>query len=251
MPYAPQKTLTALATFATIAAVLTGCAPAPLESPGTPSETPPAAAAQKLPECEGILLAAGEVVSGENLGACIASAMLAASSGTHRVEATGSPATVVDFRWDPDYSMHSSAPTGSTIIDGDTGWIQMDGRWIQEDPSSQDAEVILATGTIALVRATSDPRTIAEYFALSPTWSVVGEESVPADDAVTDSGWKLVPDTYFSVGPVTMSDMAIWLTPNYLGSYFTATGSAFGFTTVTTNTFLQWGEPVDIPRPQG
>lgn len=252
MPPVPRKSLVVVASLACAIVGLTGCSPAESTSSSIAPSTSASelAAPISLPECEGIVLAANETVDGDTLGACIVAAMLGASSGTQRVESSDGSSAIVDFEWNPDYSMHSTGDSGSTIIEGDTGWLMLDGRWIQEDPASEDPEVALATGTIQLVRAASDPRALADYFALSPTWTIVGEEPVPAPDAVVDSGWKIVPDTAFSVGPVAISDMAVWLTPRYLGAYTVSTGTAFGFTTTSSSTFMQWGKPVEIPDPR-
>ncbi|WP_203362590.1 hypothetical protein [Bacillus sp. REN10] len=57
-------------------------------------------------ECEGILLESDVVIEGKKLGDCMVAAILAAGTGTHRVESTGEPATVVDFQWNSDFSMN-------------------------------------------------------------------------------------------------------------------------------------------------
>lgn len=212
-------------------------------------EDPPAPAPV---ECEGILFETGAVIEGKKLGNCMVAAMMAAGTGTHRVETIGEPATVVDFKWDPDYSMNVVEGPNSVIIQGKTGWYKNDaGKWIQEDDQSIDPDVALANNIIKMVRVFSNPIVLRDYLALSPTWTVVGEELVPAADAITDKAWHLVPEGPIKVDMVTLSDVGLWLTPNYLGAYYVATSSAMGVTATTSNTFLQWGEKVDIPTPKG
>lgn len=205
---------------------------------------------QSLLECEGIILESNAVIEGGKLADCIVAAMLAAGTGTHRVESSVAPPTVVDFLWDPDFSMNVREGQNSVIIKGNTGWYKGDnGKWIQEEDHSSDPDVNLANGIIKLTRVFSNPLVLRDYFASSPTWIVVGEESVPADDAVSDIAWHLVPEAPINYNGVMLTDVGIWLTSNYLAAYYVSTATMMGVTDTTSNTFLQWGEKVEIPDP--
>lgn len=205
---------------------------------------------QSLIECEGIIFESNAVIEGKKLADCIVAAMLAAGTGTHRVESSAAPPTVVDFLWDPDFSMNVREGQNSVIIKGNTGWYKGDnGKWIQEEDHSLDPDVNLANAIIKLTRAFSNPLVLRDYFASSPTWIVVGEESVPADDAVSDIAWHLVPEAPINYNGVILTDVGIWLTSNYLAAYYISTASMMGITDTTSNTFLQWGEKVEIPDP--
>lgn len=203
-------------------------------------------------ECEGVLLESNKVIEGKKLADCMVAAMLSAGTGTHRVETTGEAPSVVDFKWDPDFSMNKKGDSGSVIIKGNTGWYKdSSGKWMQEDEQSVDPEVAMATNIIKLTRVFADPRMIREYLAASPTWTVVGQEPVPAQDAFMDVAWHLVPELPIHMDMVTITEADLWLTNHYLGAYYVSTGTAAGFTTTTSNTFLQWGKEVEIPDPNG
>ena len=213
------------------------------------SEPEPAVSKAPL-ECEGIVFTSGAVIEGTQLGDCMVAAMLAAVTGTHRVESTGEPPTVVDFQWNPDFSMNIKGEDHSVIIKGDTGWLKYPaGNWIQEDEYSTDPEVIMASGLIKIVRAFSHPLFLREYLSMSTTWKVVGKEPVPASDAYVDVAWHLVPEGPINMDIFTLTDVGLWLSDDYLGAYFVSTSTGMGVTVTTSNTFLQWGEPVDIPNP--
>ena len=48
---------------------------------------------------------------------------------------------------------------------------------------------------------------------------------------------------------VTLSDVGLWIGADHLGVYHVATGTIGDISETTANTFVQWGEPVDIPDP--
>ncbi|WP_166847997.1 hypothetical protein [Isoptericola sp. BMS4] len=203
------------------------------------------------PECDGFLLAAGEEVDGQTLGDCVAAAMVLAGSGTQRVDSSDGTSSLVDFRWDPDYSMSIDGDQ-QVVVRGETGWVRMPGTgWIQADPDSSDPQVVMATGVVDLVRAFSDPRTLAAGLAAADTWTVVEETDVPADGAVESLAWRLEPEGgSIPLGDATVEDYEMWLRPDYLGVYAVGTGSYGGVSVTTSNTFLQWGGSVDIPDPE-
>lgn len=207
--------------------------------------------AQAPLKCEGIIFESNAVIEGTKLANCMMAAMLAAGTGTHRLESTAEPAAIVDFLWDPDFSLNVREGENSVIIKGNTGWVKNDkGKWIQEEDNSLDPEIQLANIIIKMVRAFSNPMVLRDYIELSPTWIVVGEESVPAEDAVTDIAWHLVPKGPIHLDDITLTDVGLWLTSGYLGAYYVSTSSGMGFTVTSSNTFLQWGEKVEIPDPR-
>ncbi len=201
-------------------------------------------------ECDGILFEKDAVIDGMKLGDCMVAAMLAAGTGTHRVESTDGPTSVVDFQWNPDFSMNVKGEQFSMVIMEDTGWVKYpETNWIQENASSTEPEVIVASGTIRAVRALSNPLILREYLAMSSTWTVVGKEPVPAEDAFVDVAWHLVPEGPINMDIVTLTDVGLWLSNDYLGAYYVGTGTTMGVSVTTSNTFLQWGGVVDIPDP--
>ncbi|PFG41596.1 hypothetical protein ATJ88_0238 [Isoptericola jiangsuensis] len=217
---------------------------------GTPSEEAPDGPAAALPECDGFLLSEGEEIDGRTVGECVAAAMVLAGSGVQRVDSDDGTSSTVSFRWDPDYAMSVDGDQ-QVVVEGDTGWVRMPGTgWVQADPDSSDPQVVMATGVVDLVRVFSDPRVLAEGFAAAPTWTVVEEAPVPADDAVADVAWRLEPEGgVLPLGDVSVTDYELWLRPDHLGVLARGTSSYAGVSVTTSNTFLSWGGDVDIPDP--
>jgi hypothetical protein len=239
------------------ALVLTGCSggSAPDQGPvptvaATPAPTPDPSVVASVAECDEVVLESGERIEGERLGSCVAAAMVAAGTGTQRVDSSDGTSSIVQFRWDPDYSMSVDGGEQQVVISGDTGWARMpEIGWVQADPASDDPTVMMVTGLVGLVRAAADPQTLAAGIATAPGWTVLGEEGVPADDAVADVAWHLVPDSTMTLAGVVVSDIHLWLRSDHLGAYFVGTGSYGGISVTTSNTFLQWSGPVDIADP--
>src|SRR5690606_15013790 len=80
-------------------------------------------------------------------------------------------------------------------------------------------------------------------------WEVLGEDAVPASDAVRESGWHLVPQGQLTLLGVTLSDVELWLGEDHLGIYFVGTGQLGGVSATSSNTFTQWGGPVALRVP--
>lgn len=213
-------------------------------SPEEPTDEPTDAVA--LPECEPVLLESGAEISGADLSACMSAAMLAAGSGSHVVE-TSTGTSTVDFQWTPEFSMHSQGDI-DVVVRGDTGWVDTGTGWVRGDPDSSDPQEAMAGTLLELVRAFGDPRGMTSIFTQT-SWQVVEEAPVPATGAVTDTAWLLQPQGTMEMFGVAMSDVQLWLGADHLGVYFVGTGSTMGVTETTSNTFTQWGEPVEIPDP--
>lgn len=246
-----------------VAGVLAGCTTtAPQDgADGSPAPAPRATAGSATPAtgapdrpavaaCEGVELRAGRAVSGQELGDCVSAAMVAVGSGVQRVESTDGTSDVVHFRWDPDYSMSIGGAEREVVVQGETGWVRFPGQgWVQADPSSADPAVLMATSVVELVRVFSDPRVLAAGFATSDTWTVVGEENPPVDDADATTTWLLTPDAPMTLLGVAVTDVELYLRPDHLGAYMVGTGSFGGVSTTTSNTFTQWGGEVEIADP--
>ncbi|WP_110590198.1 hypothetical protein [Microbacterium suaedae] len=214
--------------------------PAPADSP-VPADAPP--------ECDDLLLASDTQVSGQQLGDCMAAAMLAAGSGVHRVDSSDGTSSIVEFEWDPEFAM-SIEGEQRVVVRGDDGWLYApETGWVKSDPSSGDPLVQQATTIVELVRVAGSPEVLAGLFATAPTWTLDDDLPVPADDSVAESAWRLTPDDPLDLGGVELSDVELWLTPDYLGAYFVGTGTYGGVSVTTSNTFLEWGGAVDIPDP--
>jgi hypothetical protein len=254
----------ALAPLILAALLLTGCT-----SSGASTETPatetagssptgadtsaePAAsadtAAAPAPECEGILFESGAVIPGEQLGECMAAAMLAAGSGTHRVDSSDGTSSTVQFEWTPQFSMSADGDL-PLVVRGDDGWAMLpETGWVRADEGSTDPQVMLATAAVKLTRVFGDPRTLGAAMAQTD-WRVIGETSVPVADAVADVAWQLEPAGAFLMLGIAITDYQLWLGSDYLGAYAVGTAAVGDISATTSNTFLQWGEPVEIPDP--
>lgn len=210
------------------------------------TETTAPTDAVALPECEGILFETGAEIGGQLLADCMSAAMFAAGSGSHIVESSdGSPASHVDFEWTPQFSMYAQGEA-TYVVTGDEGWVQMDGRWVRGDQTSSDPEEVIAGAVVELVRTFGDPRVMTSAFTQT-VWDVVEEGPVPTTGAVSDTAWLLEPQGTFEMLGVTVTGAQLWLGTDYLGVYYVATGSFSGISATSSNTFTQWGEPVEIP----
>ncbi|WP_420114960.1 hypothetical protein [Pseudactinotalea sp.] len=211
-----------------------------------PTDDDPAPATAP-PECDGILFGTDQEIDGMVLGDCMAAAMLAAGSGAHVVEnSTGT--SYAQYEWTPDFSMHVQGEV-EVVLRGDDGWMRTEtGGWVRGDVNSADPEEMMAGTMVELVRAFGDPRAIASVLAQT-SWLMNGQESVPDDEALADTAWLLEPTGTIEMFGVTATDVQLWLGADYLGVYFVATASAMGVSDTTSNTFTQWGQPVEIPDP--
>ncbi|WP_156761325.1 hypothetical protein [Microbacterium karelineae] len=256
-----RRSVAALA-VTVFAAVLASCdagtdeqaadASAPAEAPpataapteGTGTETPAVP-----PECDGFLFAPDTQIDGRLLGDCMAAAMQLAGSGVQRVDASDGTSSLVEFAWDPDFSM-SVEGDQHVVVRGDDGWLHVpEVGWVKSEPGSEDPIVQQATMIVELTRALGSPQVLAEFFATSPTWTLVEDAPVPAADAVADVAWLIEPDSAMNLAGVELTDVELWLTTDHLGAYFVGTGTFGGVSTTTSNTFLEWGGDVEIPNP--
>lgn len=226
--------------------------PAETTTTGTdPSAEPDASAADAaaaVPECDGILFESGGVIPGQQLGDCMAAAMLAVGSGAHRVDSSDGTSSTVQFEWTPQFSMSADGDL-PMVVRGDDGWAMLpESGWVRADEGSTDPQVMLATAAVKLTRVFGDPRTLGAAMAQTD-WRVVDETSVPAPDAVADVAWQLEPAGAFAMLGIAITDYQLWLGNDYLGAYAVGTAAVGDISATTSNTFLQWGEPVEIPDP--
>ncbi|MFJ7936582.1 hypothetical protein [Sporosarcina sp. NPDC096371] len=199
--------------------------------------------------CEGIVFEIGRTIEGKKLAACMRDAMIAAGSGSHKVQ-TSTATSKVDFNWTPDFSMHVETEDTAVILKGNYGWMKLPGSgWIEEKDNPLDVDEVIASNTIKLTRIFGNPEMISGNFRGSKTWRVVEQGAVPDEEAFVDTAWHLVPEETIQMDGVVLTDIHLWLTSNYLGAYYIATASVAGISETTSNTFLQWGEPVEIPNP--
>lgn len=251
-----------LALAGSLIVVFTACS-APAASPA-PEVTPtPSAAAANAPEaapaalpdsCDDLKFEEDAVLSGTALGACMGDAIEQAGTGTSRTESVTDgvvETSIVEFQWDPTYSMSvTGGEAGDLVITETTGWLRAPGQdWIQADPN--DIEKTLVTSIVKAVRELADPRAYSGYMGLSPTWTVLEKQSVPSEGAFHASAWLVTPDVPIKMWGVTVSDYQVWIGDDFLGSYATGTGTIGGVSVKSSQTFLQWGLPVDIPKPPG
>lgn len=203
----------------------------------------------EIPEqCKAIKFEKDALINGDELAHCMMDTMLAVKTGSHFVQ-TSTESTNVDFKFEPQYSMYVENENMSIIIHENTGWLQKEGKWIEEDETSQDMDVILATNTIKLTRVLSHPYTITQYLSAVSQWKVIDFGEVPDNKAFVKTAWQLLPEGTVNLEGMTLTDVELWITDEYLGAYYIATSNFSGISETTSNTFTQWGEPVTIPEP--
>lgn len=203
-----------------------------------------------LPQCAEVKLEKDTVIEGNSIAHCMMAAMLAVETGSHRVEGSDGTNSIVDFQFTPEFSMNVDNGNTVLIIEESNGWIKMEnGKWYEEGDTSEDEDSILATNIIKLARAFSHPYMITQYLALSPEWTVVEKGQVPAEDAYTETAWKIISNAPIVMEGITITDIELWLTDEFLGAYYQTTSTVAGFTATGSNTYLQWGEPITIRKP--
>lgn len=225
------------------------------EPPATPTPEPEAsaattdaadpAAADAPAACTGVATDPRELTPGDALGECIVTAMLAAGSGKMTVAADdGVPPTEVEFRYDPELSLVSHGPDMSFVVVDDTAWLNAGGQWHREGDGSTTGDLL--TDGLGALRAFSDPRASAAVIGACPEW----ESSGLITHAEAGNAIAYECTAPFEAIGVTMSEYRIVVDPGFLGIESVGTGDFMGFTTTTTQTFREWGEPVEIPRPE-
>ncbi len=193
--------------------------------------------------CTGVPTGPREVAAGDALGECIVTAMVAAGSGKMTVVADdGEPPTEVEFEYTPELAIVNRAPALTFVVVDDTAWMNIEGQWHREGDGAMGD--LLSEGLGAL-RAFSDPRASAAVIGACPEWEASG--LITHADAGNAIAYECTAP--FDAMGVTMSSYRIVVDPDFLGIETVATGTFMGFTTTTTQTFHDWGEPVDIPRP--
>lgn len=199
-------------------------------------------------QCNTIKFEKDALINGGELAHCMMETMLAAKTGSQLAQ-TSTESSNVDFKFDPQYSMYVENEDMSIIIHENTGWLKQEGQWIEEDDTSEDMDVILATNTIKLTRVFSHPYMITQYLAAVSQWKVIDFGEVPDNKAFVKTAWQLVPEDPVNLEGMTLSDVELWITDKYLGAYYVSTGNIAGISETTSNTFTQWGEPITIPEP--
>ena len=195
--------------------------------------------------CTGVTTDPRALTAGDALGECIVTAMVAAGSGKMTVSADdGTPPTEVAFRYDPELSLVTTGPDFSFVVVDDTAWMNVGGQWHREGDGSPMGELV--SDGLGALRAFSDPRASAAVIGACPEWESSG--LITHADAGNAIAYECTAP--FEAIGVTMSDYRIVVRPDFLGIESVGTGTFMGFTTTTTQTFRDWGEPVEIPRPE-
>ncbi|QTX03717.1 hypothetical protein [Agromyces archimandritae] len=239
------------------AGVLAGCAPTPdAPAASTPAETGRAAELEPTPiptpeACAALDFAPGSAIAGTSLADCLMAAMSAAGTGAQRVDTDvdGLGATSASFRWQPAFGMLVQRAGVEMVIDDQRGWLYDGARWVAADPNSDDEALATAAMIGQSLRPFADPRNLGQSLAMVETWTVLAEDEVPAADAARTTAWHLEPAAPIPLEDVVLTDVALWIGADGLPAYYTATEGYEGQTATTSNTFLQWGGPVDIPTP--
>ncbi|GHG49161.1 hypothetical protein GCM10011331_11460 [Flavimobilis marinus] len=194
--------------------------------------------------CTGVPTGPREIAAGDALGECIVTAMVAAGSGKMTVVADdGEPPTEVEFEYTPELAIVNRAPALTFVVVDDTAWMNIEGQWHREGDGAMGD--LLADG-LGVLRAFSDPRASAAVIGACPEWESSG--LITHADAGNAIAYECTAP--FDAMGVTMSSYRIVVDPDFLGIETVATGTFMGFTTTTTQTFRDWGEPVEIPRPE-
>lgn len=245
--------------------VLAGCSGAPAatesETPAsapavsaaaTPSATPtPEPAGWTAPdECTAIDVSPGATVSGDELGACIQTAL--SSFGTGKETISGAElGGEIQFRYTPDFEFQGSLETGDgpveiTFLDG-TMWIDSGSGPVKGDAESADPDEQMAGITGELYRVFSDPSFAGDLIAASPTWTVASaQESITLANGEAVPATRITSDAPFSWYDLPVQKYVVWFADDWTPVAAEGTASFFGASSTVTQQYYDLGEPVEI-----
>lgn len=252
--------LTALA-----ALLLAGCSatPAPSES-DTPAAAPtasasPTASATPTPEpaawsapeeCTAIDVSPGATVTGDELGACIQTAL--SSFGTGKETISGAElGGEIRFQYTPEFEFQGSLETGDgpieiTFLDG-IMWIDSGDGPVKGDPESTDPDEQMAGITGELYRVFSDPSFAGDLIAASPSWTVASApDSITLANGDTVSATRITSDAPFSWYDLPVQSYVVWFADDWTPVGSEGTASFFGASSTITQHYYDLGEPVEI-----
>ena len=225
--------------------------PVETDNPTKPNEEPSVLDIIAANSCEGLVLKEDEVIDGAQLSKCLMDTMLVAKTATYRSDSDDGSYGLIDVQWDPLFSASFHSNEQQLIIKGDEGWIKTpESGWIKESDSSVAPEDIPLQNAIKLARVTMSPAGITQYFSFVNSWTVVGKESVPDEEAFLQTAWHLVPtEDPYKVQDLTISNSHLYLADNFLIAYYESTATIAGHSAKGRNIFTQWGGEINIPEP--
>lgn len=224
--------------IAVVAALLAGCSsPAPDPSP---TDEPVTADA-----CRDLVLEAGAVVAGDELGACIQERMLAAGSYRAAGTVTNSQQRLSTALVELDpfrvfLDTNDEDDPHALILTDDASWGQFGPDWVAAGSDDPRASEIGPLAVLTL--ATYSSSTVGSLLSSAGSWNVIGQQ---------DAGWLLQPTSPPSTLGVPLQDASLLVGEDWLPIRTSATGTFDAQATTSVQDYRDWGADLDFPALPG
>jgi|GEM_PF-5505105 len=188
------------------------------------------------------------IVAGTALGDCIATAMIAAGTGVMVLEGPDMETTTTQYQFRPRLTVVVGNDTMRMVVTDSSGWARgPDGRWLQEDGSSSNPAVKMATATLKGLRATMQPAAIAGGYGVCPEWVSEGLGSVEGEEFSEYQAFAFRCAAPYQLAGITVTRLKIWVDSTFLPIKAISSSQSPILDSSTVSHFSAWGEPIDIP----
>ena len=188
------------------------------------------------------------IVAGTALGECIATAMIAAGTGVMVLEGPEMETTTTQYQFRPRLTVVVGNDTMRMVVTDSGGWARgPDGHWLQEDESSSNPAVRIATATLRGLRATMQPAAIAGGYGICPEWVSEGLSSVEGDEFSEYQAFAFRCAAPYQLAGITVTQLKIWVDSTFLPIKAITSSQSPILESSTVSHFSAWGEPIDIP----
>ncbi len=232
------------------ALLLAGCTGEPAAAPEEPApaetETRDAAPVEEpgdgpVPECRGITLEEGSVVSGADFAACVIGFSVAAGSGRQRVTSDTLTGTVeFVYGTSPQAHVLSEAPPAEIIVTDEGAWVRGDGGW-------DSGEIAQMMGQAW--RAFAQPAVAFGMLAASD-YTITAREQIENAQGIEVRTWRFRADDPIDMAGVTVESLEMWLSADLVPVRQESVSSLQGgFRGSMLNEYYDWGADISIELP--
>ncbi len=205
-------------------------------------------------ECESLTLGTDVTYSGQELGACVSTALASFGSGRMNMIGTAQDGTA-SFTYDPDYNFQvvgtsDGSPLSIIYTDG-TMWVDTGTGWVKGDPDSSDPAEQMAGVIGELYRVFSDPAMTADLIASTDGWTSDSERALrtlPTGDDI--NAVRITNDAPFTWLGFQVQELILWYGDDWVpvGTQATSSVEGLGSDTVTQE-FYDLGADIEITAP--
>jgi hypothetical protein len=226
--------------------------PTETDEPTEPEDTPTERVVPS--ECAALTLDTDVTYTGQELGACVATALASFGSGRMDMIGTAQDGTA-SFTYDPDYNFQvvgtsDGGPLSIIYTDG-TMWVDTGNGWVKGDPESDDPTEQMAGVIGELYRVFSDPAVTADLIAATDGWTSDPERALrtlPTGDDI--NAVRITNDEPFTWQGFQVQELILWYGDEWVPVGTQATSSIEGLAPETvTQEFYDLGADIEIAAP--